>query len=208
MKMASTFFTALALSLIIINPITAAQPNNVTIDVKLTGENVEVATHGLNKDKAVVCTAAQSVLEEQKTILPDTATIQKTFAIIKPDAVQAMQSGRIITLAELNKFHITQMRKFQLTKDQASHFYAEHKDKPFFNELISYITSGPVIMMVLEKNNAIEDWRTLIGSTNPKQARPGTLRAMFGTDKGHNAVHGSDNQVNAQREIEFFLNIK
>lgn len=184
----------------------AQQPKDITIDVAVHGDQVEVATHGLKKDTAITCAPAQTEEHRDATALP--SIMQKTFAMIKPDAVQAFQSGRIVTMIELNKFNISTMRKIQLTKKQAEGFYAEHKSKPFFKDLIDYMTSGPVIMMVLEKNNAIEDWRTLIGSTNPAQARPGTLRAMFGTDKAHNAVHGSDSQTNAEREIEFFLNIK
>jgi nucleoside-diphosphate kinase len=185
----------------------AKQPNDVTIDVTLKGDQVEVATHGLKKDSAITCAPARTVEHHDATALIP-STIQKTFAMIKPDAVQTLQSGRIITMIELNKFSIINMRKIQLTKKQAEGFYAEHKNKSFFKDLIDYMTSGPVIMMVLEKNNAIEDWRTLIGSTNPAQARPGTLRAMFGTDKAHNAVHGSDSQTSAEQEIEFFLNLK
>lgn len=130
---------------------------------------------------------------------------QKTFAIIKPDAVAAKNSGKIIDLIEKNGFEILRMQKLQLTKKQAETFYAIHKERPFFNELVNFIISGPVIIMVLEKDNAVNEWRNLMGSTNPAQADAGTVRKLFGTDIGKNASHGSDSPENAIIEIRQFF---
>lgn len=131
--------------------------------------------------------------------------MEKTFAIIKPDAVAALRSGAIIELIELSKFNIKKMEKIQMTRKQAEVFYAVHQVKPFFNELVDYIISGPVIVLVLEKDNAIAEWRTLMGPTNPAQAGPGTIRRMFGTNIGSNAVHGSDAPETAKTEIALFF---
>lgn len=130
---------------------------------------------------------------------------EKTLAIIKPDAITALHSGMIISIIELNKFNILRMQKLKLTQAQAQAFYEIHKEKPFFQELVDYMLSGPVIVMALEKENAIKDWRDLMGATDPKKAVPGTLRMMFGTSIGSNATHGSDSAENAQREIKFFF---
>lgn len=129
---------------------------------------------------------------------------ERTFAIIKPDAVQAGNSGKIIDLIELNDFSIIRMEKITLSKEQAQKFYDIHKDKPFFGELVNFITSGPSIIMVLEKENAVKEWRELMGATNPVKAAPGTLRRMFGTNIGENATHGSDASETAQQEIGLF----
>ena len=131
--------------------------------------------------------------------------IQTTLAIIKPDAVEAGFSGKIIELIELNRFEIVNMQKRTLTHKEAETFYAVHKGKNFFNELIAFMTSGPVIVMELKKLNAIRDWRYLMGKTNPERAHLGTIRAMFGADMTHNAVHGSDSKENAATEIAFFF---
>ena len=130
---------------------------------------------------------------------------EKTLAMIKPDAVQAKHSGLIINLIELNKFSIVRMEKMNLTKQQAEKFYEIHKDKSFFGELVTYMTSGPVIVMALEKENAVKDWRDLMGDTNPAKAMPGTMRKMFGTSIGNNATHGSDSSDNAKIELKFFF---
>ncbi len=129
-----------------------------------------------------------------------------TFGMIKPDAIKAMHSGPIIQLTEQNGFTITKMQKRKLTQKEAETFYAEHKAKPFFKDLVTYITSGPVIGMQLEKKNAVADWRTLIGSTDPAQANVGTIRKMFADSKSANAVHGSDSDKSAERELRLFFN--
>lgn len=128
-----------------------------------------------------------------------------TFAMIKPDAIQAKNSGNIINLVEQHGFEILRMEKTWLTKKKAESFYAVHKDKPFFKELVSFVTSGPVIVMALKKDNAIKDWRTLMGATNPDQAKKGTIRQLFGTGISSNAVHGSDAPQTAKQELELFF---
>lgn len=130
---------------------------------------------------------------------------EKTFAIIKPDAVAAKNSGKIIDIIENNGFDILAIKKVVLTKYQAEAFYEVHKGKPFYNELIDYITSGPIIMMVLAKENAVIGWRNLMGATDPLKAEQGTIRKMFGKSIGSNAVHGSDSLENAKREIGLFF---
>lgn len=131
--------------------------------------------------------------------------MEQTLAIIKPDAVAAGNSGKIIDLIEKNGFTIDRMEKGLLKKEHAENFYEMHKDKPFFNELVDFITSGPIIIMALRKENAINDWRTLMGVTDPQKAEPGTIRKLFGTSIGINAVHGSDSPESASRELNLFF---
>jgi len=133
--------------------------------------------------------------------------LEKTLAIIKPDLVTAGRTGSVVELIELNKFNISKISKLQLSQKQAQEFYAIHKDKPFFGELVEYMTSGPVVVMVLEKENAVQEWRDLIGATNPAKAAIGTLRKMFGQSMGINGFHGSDAQDTAKQEIKFFEQI-
>jgi len=130
---------------------------------------------------------------------------QQTFAIIKPDAVEAKNTGKIIDMILQDGFEIKKMEKIQFTADQAKTFYAEHKGKPFFDGLVEFMTSGPVIIMVLEKENAIKDWRKLIGATNPAKADKGTIRQLFGTKIPKNAAHGSDAPESAKREIDLLF---
>ena len=131
--------------------------------------------------------------------------MERTFALIKPDAIKAKNAGAIIDMIEKNGFDIVRMEKMQLSKDKAEGFYAVHKEKPFFGELIDYVTSGPVIAMVLEKDNAIKEWRDLMGCTDSTKAEPGTIRNLFGTSKSINATHGSDAPETAQQEIKHFF---
>ncbi len=128
-----------------------------------------------------------------------------TCALIKPDAIKSLDAGTIISLIELNKFAIVRMQKMHLTSTQAEAFYAVHKSRPFFGELVEYVISGPIIAMALEKNNAIQEWRQLMGATDPLHAAPGTIRKMFGTSIGSNSVHGSDAPETAQVELKFFF---
>ena len=128
-----------------------------------------------------------------------------TFGIIKPGAVQDGHSGKIIDLIEHNKFTIKRLQKMQLTKQQAEEFYAVHKDRPFYQEFVTTMTDGPVIVMALEKDNAISAWRDLMGATNPAEAAEGTIRKLFGRDIGHNATHGSDAPETAKVELNFFF---
>lgn len=131
--------------------------------------------------------------------------MQQTLSIIKPDAVRDGVIGKIIDKFESNGLRIVAMKKLQLSKSDAMKFYAIHKDKPFFEELTNFMTSGPVVVMVLEGNDAISLNRKLMGATNPKEAEPGTIRASFAKSTGENAVHGSDSIENATNEIAFFF---
>lgn len=131
--------------------------------------------------------------------------VERTLAIIKPDAVALGQSGMIISIIELNKFSIAGMKKVHLSKTEAEKFYAVHKERPFYGELVESMAKGPVIVMVLEKENAIKDWRDLMGATNPTAAAIGTIRKMFGISIGSNTTHGSDAPETAQVEVPFFF---
>ncbi|MCL4229708.1 nucleoside-diphosphate kinase [Candidatus Dependentiae bacterium] len=131
--------------------------------------------------------------------------LEKTFAMIKPDAVNAKNSGAIIELIERNGFTILGMEKIMLSKEKAQTFYAVHKERPFFGELVDFVTSGPVIVIALERENAIQAWRDLMGATDPNKAQIGTLRKMFGTNVGSNATHGSDAPETAQQELSLFF---
>jgi len=122
-----------------------------------------------------------------------------TYTMIKPDAIN--NAGNIIQMIMDANYHIEAMDMTKIDKFKAQKFYAEHKDKPFFNNLVSYMTSGNIIKMVLRKENAVEDFRKLIGSTNPKEAEPNTIRALYGTNLDANAIHGSDSDENALKEI-------
>lgn len=131
--------------------------------------------------------------------------MQKTLSIIKPDAVANNQIGPIIALLEKTGLKVIAIKMVQMTTEQAQAFYGEHKDRPFFKNLVSYMTSGPVVVQVLEGDNAVEVNRTVMGPTNPKDAAPGTIRAEFGQSIEQNAVHGSDSPQSARREISFFF---
>ena len=131
--------------------------------------------------------------------------VEQTFAIIKPDAVKAAQCGKIIDMIEQAGFEILRLQKGQLSTNLAELFYDVHKDKPFFNELVEFIASGPILIMALQKDNAIADWRKLMGTTNPAEAEEGTVRKRFGTSIGQNVVHGSDSTETARRELGLFF---
>ena len=131
--------------------------------------------------------------------------MQKTFAIIKPDAVQRGLAGDIIKRIEASKLKIRGMRLMHLSRNQAERFYEVHKARPFYNDLCAYMTSGPVIVMVLEGDNAISRWRELMGATDPAKADAGTIRKDFGENIERNAVHGSDAPETAAQEIPFFF---
>jgi len=128
-----------------------------------------------------------------------------TFAMIKPDAVVAKNSGKIIDMIEHNGFEIVRLQKVIIAKDLAEEFYAVHKERPFFGELVEFVTSGPVIIMALHKDEAINAWRELIGATDPAKAAEGTIRRAFGTNIGNNAVHGSDSSATALTELQLFF---
>jgi nucleoside-diphosphate kinase len=129
----------------------------------------------------------------------------RTLAIIKPDAVDKGYSGEIIAMIIEAGFKIKAMKMVHLTKSSAEGFYAVHKDRPFFNGLVSYMTSGPCIPIALEKENAVDDYRKLIGATDPAKAEEGTVRKLYAVDIQNNAVHGSDSDENAVKEIAHFF---
>lgn len=125
--------------------------------------------------------------------------------IIKPDATERNLIGYIISRVEQARFKIVAMRMVHLSKDEAEEFYAIHKDQPFYNSLVEFMTSGPVVSMVLEKENAVQDLRTLVGATDPVEAACGTIRYEIGCDVTRNSVHASDSEENAAREVAFFF---
>ena len=131
--------------------------------------------------------------------------MERTLAIIKPDAVGARNAGAIVTMVEQAGFTIRAMRMSRLTTAQAEGFYAVHKDKPFFPALVKFMTEGPIIVMALEREDAILKWREVMGATNPEKAGPGTIRKKFGTNIERNAVHGSDAPETAATELAFFF---
>ena len=133
-------------------------------------------------------------------------SIEKTLSIIKPDAVGKNVIGKIISRFEENNLYLIAGKLVHLSDEMASGFYAEHEGKPFFNDLKKFMTSGPVFVQVLEGENAVQKNRDLMGSTNPKEAAPGTIRADFANSIDANAVHGSDSVESAKREIEYFFN--
>jgi nucleoside-diphosphate kinase len=129
----------------------------------------------------------------------------KTFTMIKPDAVGAGNTGAIIKMIEEAGFKIISMKKTRLSAERAGQFYEVHKARPFYNDLCTYMSSGPIIPMVLEKDNAVEDFRALIGATDPQKAAPGTIRKLFAKSIEANAIHGSDSDENAAIEANFFF---
>ena len=127
----------------------------------------------------------------------------RTFTMLKPDAIENNHAGNIIQMIIDAGFKIKAMKYTQLSEDQAKKFYEVHAKRPFYGELVEYMTSGPIIAAILEKENAVEDFRTLIGATNPEEAAVGTIRKSFATSVGENAIHGSDSNENAAIEIAF-----
>ena len=131
--------------------------------------------------------------------------MEQTLSIIKPDAVKKNVIGKIVDRFESNGLRIAAMKKVQLSECDAQEFYAIHKSRPFFNDLVAFMVSGPVVVMVLEGLNAVAKNRELMGATNPKEAAAGTIRADFVESIDANAVHGSDSLENAEKEIRFFF---
>ena len=131
--------------------------------------------------------------------------MEQTLSIIKPDAVKKGVIGKIVDRFESNGLRIAAMKKMQLDANKAGEFYAVHKERPFYGELVEFMTSGPVVVMVLEGENAMTKNRDLMGATNPKEAEKGTIRADFADSIDANAVHGSDSLENAANEIKFFF---
>lgn len=131
--------------------------------------------------------------------------LEKTLSIIKPDAVERNLTEQIKSIFSSNGFKILNEKKLQISKTEAEQFYLVHQSKPFYNDLCSYLSSGPIVVMILEKENAIQHNRDLMGATNPKDAKLGTIRKQFGLSIDKNSVHGSDSAENANLEIEFFF---
>ena len=133
------------------------------------------------------------------------SNIEKTLSIIKPDAVERNLVEKIKDIFSKNKLSILDTKKIHITKDEASEFYKVHQSKPFYNDLCTYLSSGPIVVMVLEGENAVASYRKLMGATNPKDAEENTIRKLYGISIDKNSVHGSDSPINAKKEIEFFF---
>ena len=133
--------------------------------------------------------------------------MNRTFTMIKPDAVANKNTGAILDVIIKGGFKIIAMKMIQLSPEKAGAFYEIHKARPFYNDLIKYMSSGPIVAAILEKDNAIEDFRKLIGATDPSKAAPGTIRAMFAKSIDANAIHGSDSYENAKIEGDFFFSM-
>ena len=130
---------------------------------------------------------------------------EQTLSIIKPDAVERNLVEEIKNIFKKNNLNIIESKKIQITKDEASEFYKVHQSKPFYNDLCSYLSSGPIVVMILEGNNAVISNRKLMGATNPKEAEDKTIRKIYGLSIDKNSVHGSDSVENAKKEIAFFF---
>ena len=131
--------------------------------------------------------------------------MSRTFSIIKPDASKRNITGAINKIIEDNDLAIVAQKRIKLSQEKAKGFYEIHKDRPFFNDLIEYMTSGPVIVQVLEGNNAVENYRKIMGATNPENAEEGTIRKIHAINIQENSVHGSDSETNAKVEINYFF---
>jgi len=131
---------------------------------------------------------------------------QQTLSIIKPDAVERNLVEEIKNILKKNNFVIKDIKKIHITKDEASEFYKVHQSKPFYNDLCTYLSSGPIVVMILEGENAVIKYRKLMGATNPKDADENTIRKLYGISIDKNSVHGSDSIENAKKEVEFFFN--
>lgn len=130
---------------------------------------------------------------------------ERTLCIIKPDAVEKRKTGAILARIEEGGFRIVAMRMTHLTRPEAEGFYEVHRQRPFFGELVQFMTRSPVVVAVLERDNAVVAWRDLMGATDPAKAAPDTIRKLFGSNVGENATHGSDSLDNAKREIAYFF---
>jgi nucleoside-diphosphate kinase len=132
-------------------------------------------------------------------------TVERTLCIVKPDAVEKTKVGAILQRIEEGGFRILALRMMHLTRTEAEGFYEVHRQRPFFGELVQFMTRSPVVVAVLERENAVAAWRDLMGATDPAKAAPGTIRKLFGSNVGENATHGSDSGDNAKREIAYFF---
>tara|TARA_Y100000590_G_C15591656_1_gene966334 strand:+ start:120 stop:530 length:411 start_codon:yes stop_codon:yes gene_type:complete len=133
------------------------------------------------------------------------SSVEQTLSIIKPDAIERNLQDEIKNQFKINSFEISKEKKIHLSKQEAEQFYKVHETKPFYNDLCDYLSSGPIIVMILKKENAVADNRKLMGATNPNEAEEGTLRKKYGISIDKNSVHGSDSIENANKEIDFFF---
>ena len=133
------------------------------------------------------------------------SNVEQTLSIIKPDAVERNLENEIKQIFKENGFKIIKEKKIQIEKTEAELFYKVHQTKPFYNDLCTYLSSGPIVVMIIEKENAIQENRNLMGATNPKDAEEGTIRKKYGISIDKNSVHGSDSVENAKKEINFFF---
>lgn len=131
--------------------------------------------------------------------------VERTLVMIKPDGVQRNLIGKVISIFEENGLRVVALKKLRLSKEQAKAFYIVHRERPFYEDLTNYMCSGPIVAMVLEGESAIARVREIMGATDPKEAKEGTIRKLYGLDKEKNTVHGSDSPESAQREIAFFF---
>ena len=131
--------------------------------------------------------------------------VEQTLSIIKPDAVERNLEENIKKIFKENNLNIKESKKIQITKDEAGEFYKVHQSKPFYNDLCAYLSSGPIVVLILEGENAVSAYRKLMGATNPKDAEENTIRKLYGISIDKNSVHGSDSSDNAKKEIEFFF---
>jgi nucleoside-diphosphate kinase len=131
--------------------------------------------------------------------------MSRTFAIIKPDAVESGNAGKIVAHVQQAGFRILGMKLVQISRPQAERFYEVHRERPFYGELVEFMQSGPAVVMALEAEGAVQKWRDTIGATDPAEAAEGTVRKLYAESKGRNAVHGSDSDENADLEIAFFF---
>ena len=133
--------------------------------------------------------------------------LERTLFIVKPDAVRRNLIGRILAHVEEQDFRVVEARLARLKREEAQTFYAEHTGKPFFNDLVEYMTSGPVLLVCLEREEAVAELRRVVGATDPAQAAPGTVRKLFGESKQLNSVHASDSPASSEREVNFFFGV-
>ena len=131
--------------------------------------------------------------------------LQQTLSIIKPDAIERNLSGEIKSIFDKNNLKVKESKKIHITKDEAAEFYKVHQSKPFYNNLCTYLSSGPIEVMILEGENAVSENRRLMGATDPKNAEANTIRKLYGISIDKNSVHGSDSMENAAKEIDFFF---
>jgi nucleoside-diphosphate kinase len=131
--------------------------------------------------------------------------VERTLAILKPDCVRKNLQGEVLSRIQKAGFKMLGIKQIRLTKEEAGAFYAVHKERPFYEGLVEFMTSGQCVPIALEKDNAVADYRTLIGATDPKDAAPGTIRKLFADNKGENIVHGSDSPENGKIEVAFFF---